>query len=171
MIIFGVILAMAAGTGLPIHIFLFGRVINQFVYYDIALGIPIQNALMRLSMSCDDLVTDIENGDVNSSVITIADKYFCDAEQSDVFKNILDFVCDPDDTFIDRISLFALYYVGLASGVLIAIFFSTMFWNLSAYKQTRRIRERFYHSILHQDIGWFDVTPAAQLSTRLAELV
>ena len=169
MIVLGIILAVIGGFALPTHIFLLGQLINQFVYYDIAVDIPAQAIARGLNLSCSSLV-DLEASEgSNTSVFSLANQYFCDEEESNVYSNILDYVCDPDDTFLDRITLFSLYYVGLGSGALIVRFLATMFWNVSAYMQTRRIRRSFYKSVLHQDIGWFDVTVATELSTRLAE--
>ncbi|XP_069769956.1 ATP-dependent translocase ABCB1-like isoform X2 [Narcine bancroftii] len=34
-------------------------------------------------------------------------------------------------------------------------------------RQTRKLRKTFFHALLRKDIGWFDVNPVGQLSTRL----
>ena len=89
----------------------------------------------------------------------------CCVTQSIVL-DILQFVCDPPAQLLTQINLYSLYYVGLATGVLIT---ASLFWNISAYRQTKRMRKAFYHSVLHQGIGWYDVNEANELSTRLAE--
>lgn len=83
--------------------------------------------------------------------------------------DLLDYVCDPDGTLRKRIELFSLYYVALATGVLIAVLLATMFWNLCAYRQIQQLRRALYHSILRQEIGWFDSVEPGILSTRLVE--
>ena len=172
MIIIGTVMAMAAGSAVPSHIFLFGQVINQFVYYSIAVDIPsVDGRASNLSLTCSQFIDRVKSGNetLREGGDNLEDDYFCDAEDSDVFDNILDFVCDPKDTFTDRISVFSLYYIALATSVLFAMFLAAILWNISAYRQSKRMRLAFYHSVLRQEIGWFDVNESAQLSTRLAE--
>ena len=96
-----------------------------------------------------------------------SDMFFC--QQTSIFSNILNLVCNPEGVFIDEINRFSLIYLGLATGVLLAAFIANLFWNISAYRQTRRMRAAFYRSIMRQEIGWFDVNETAELSTRLSE--
>ena len=161
MIILGTVMAIAAGLALPGHMLLFGDVINEFVFHGLA--------------------ETLQAAPINSTNVTINDnftnssnpmaEYFCsNTDTGDVFtESVGRFLDNPDATLLSRIGLFSLYYVGLATGVLIANFLATIFWNISAYRQTRRMRMAFYRSILRQEIGWFDVTEANELSTRLAE--
>ena len=149
MIILGTVMAIAAGLALPGHIILFGDVINEFVFHELA----------------ETLQTPM------SDTMTNRTEHFCNTSDSgEVFStNVGQYLATPDATLLERIGFYALYYVALASGVLIATFLATVFWNISAYRQTRRMRMAFYHSILRQEIGWFDVNEANELSTRLAE--
>lgn len=143
MILVGTVMAIAAGLALPGHMLLFGEVINEFVFHDISTN-PINNQ---------------------------TEPHFCFNQSSgqNLLLEIQPYLTDPRGTLLKEIGLFSLYYVALATGVLIATFIATIFWNISAYRQTRRMRLAFYRSILRQDIGWFDVTVANELSTRLAE--
>ena len=63
------------------------------------------------------------------------------------------------------------YVVVIGFGVLVASYLQVTFWNLSAKRQARRIRLLFFRAALRQNIGWFDVNPSGELSTRLAEYV
>ena len=148
MIFAGLVMAVAAGVVRPTNILFFGEVINQFVYYDLATNPAV-----------------LSNSTANQT------GYFCSESSSgqDITTGLLLFASDPDATLLREIGLYSLYYVGLAGGVFIAVYLATVFWNVSAYRQTRRMRMAFYHSILRQEIGWFDVTEANELSTRLAE--
>ncbi len=188
MILVGSVMAMAAGTALPVHMFLFGRVINQFVYYSAAIDIR-GGALTNLdtlnsqvcgyqNITCGGLVDLLQareledriNGSCNITSPPEVTEHFCsNNDASSVYDDILDFVCEPEDTFIDAITEFAFIYVGLATGVMITMFLGFFMWNVSGYRQSRRMRLAFYRSILKQDIGWFDVNETAQLSTRLVE--
>uniref|UniRef100_A0A4W4FYT4 ATP-binding cassette sub-family B member 5 n=1 Tax=Electrophorus electricus TaxID=8005 RepID=A0A4W4FYT4_ELEEL len=46
---------------------------------------------------------------------------------------------------------------------------NVMLFVLTATKQTMRIREKYFHAILHQQMAWFDTHPIGQLSTRLSD--
>lgn len=178
MIIFGFITAVLSGLGLPIHMLMFGQVINNFVYYSIVTGQTANGTIAEginrtasgMGVTCPDFVRD------NSSFISARfggngsdSMLLCSEETQNIFGNVLEYACDPDMQLTDEIGLFSLYYIGLATGSLIAVFLATLFWNVSAYRQSRRMRQAFYQSILHQEIGWFDVNEANELSTRLAE--
>jgi ABC-type multidrug transport system fused ATPase/permease subunit len=132
----------------PGHFLLFGFVINQFVYYDLATN-PAAQA----------------NSTANET------GYFCSESSSgdEITANLLLFVSDPDATLLREIGLYCLYYVGIGGGAFITVYLATVLWNISAYRQTRRMRMAFYRSILRQEIGWFDVSDANELSTRLTE--
>jgi len=55
--------------------------------------------------------------------------------------------------------------------VLVAAYLQVSFWTLAAGRQVKRIRTLFFHRIMQQDIGWFDVNETGQLNTRLTEWV
>lgn len=54
---------------------------------------------------------------------------------------------------------------------LLAAYMQVAFWTLAAGRQVKRIRSLFFHSIMQQEIGWFDVTETQELNTRLTECV
>ena len=181
MILVGSVLGIASGVALPAHFLLFGRVINQFVYYEQALIFQpiVRNQSQMMGLTCEpfrDMVVDgtIDLMGTPNPMATAADAaannsdlFFC--ERTSIFSNILNLVCDPEGVFIDEINKFSLIYLGLATTVLLVVFIANLFWNISAYRQTRRMRMAFYRSILRQEIEWFDVNETAELSTRLSE--
>lgn len=63
----------------------------------------------------------------------------------------------------------AIYYSIMGGIVLFAAYMQVAFWTLAAGRQVKRLRKLFFHSIIKQDIGWFDVNETGQLNTRLAE--
>lgn len=69
-------------------------------------------------------------------------------------------------SFIPR---YAIYFSILGFVVLVVAYGQVAFWTLSAGRQTKRIRKLFFHCIMQQDIGWFDVTETGELNTRLTE--
>lgn len=42
-------------------------------------------------------------------------------------------------------------------------------WTLAAGRQVKRIRTLFFHSVMRQEISWFDITETGELNTRLSE--
>uniref|UniRef100_A0A8C5I315 ATP-binding cassette sub-family B member 5 n=1 Tax=Gouania willdenowi TaxID=441366 RepID=A0A8C5I315_GOUWI len=53
--------------------------------------------------------------------------------------------------------------------VLVAAYLQVSFWTLAAGRQVKRIRTLFFHRIMQQDIGWFDVNETGELNTRLTD--
>uniref|UniRef100_A0A8C6G3C2 ATP binding cassette subfamily B member 1 n=1 Tax=Moschus moschiferus TaxID=68415 RepID=A0A8C6G3C2_MOSMO len=64
---------------------------------------------------------------------------------------------------------YAYYYTGIGAGVLIAAYIQVSFWCLAAGRQVHRIRKQFFHAIMQQEIGWFDVHDVGELNTRLTD--
>ena len=170
-------MSIASGAALPVHIYLYGQVINQFVYYEQADNVYeplVQNLTVMMNRSCEYIRDMVINGTIDltsvlasSSSSNSSEMFIC--QQTSVSSNALSGVCDPDDTLIKEINKFTFIYIGLGTSVFVVLLFSIMLWNITAYRQTQRIRKVFYRSILRQDIEWFDVTKTGQLSTRLAE--
>ncbi|KAI8142959.1 putative ABC transporter protein [Fennellomyces sp. T-0311] len=59
-------------------------------------------------------------------------------------------------------------FVILGTTILIFAYLSNSLWILTGENQTRRIRQLYIHSILRQDMGWFDQSGDGSLTTRLA---
>ena len=180
MIVVGIVTGVLSGVALPGHMLLFGEVINQFVYYSIVTetihprvrGFLMNESLNTMNESFVDITCDRNRA---NEVLTMlsengTDVYICTGgEGNDIFGDVVGFICDPADALQDEIALFAYYYLGIAVGVLLTAFLSNALLNFSAYRQTRRMRLAFFRNVLSQEIGWFDVTDSAELSTRLAE--
>uniref|UniRef100_A0A8B9KP33 ATP-binding cassette, sub-family B (MDR/TAP), member 5 n=1 Tax=Astyanax mexicanus TaxID=7994 RepID=A0A8B9KP33_ASTMX len=61
------------------------------------------------------------------------------------------------------------YFVGIGAGVLLLGTFQVMLFLLTATRQTKRIREKYFHAVLHQQMAWFDTHPIGELNTRLTD--
>uniref|UniRef100_A0A4W2DFW0 ATP binding cassette subfamily B member 1 n=1 Tax=Bos indicus x Bos taurus TaxID=30522 RepID=A0A4W2DFW0_BOBOX len=68
-----------------------------------------------------------------------------------------------------EMTTYAYYYSGIGAGVLIAAYIQVSFWCLAAGRQVHRIRKQFFHAIMKQEIGWFDVHDVGELNTRLTD--
>ena len=173
MLILGIITTCIGSAGIPAHLYLFGETINQFLYYGLAIDFS-STSQISSNISCSPTLFA-----QNPQLLTLtsgtndSEAYFCNATEDPsaerIISNVLLYVCDPRPTLQREVGMISIYYVIMGTGVMIAVFFSTLFWNVSAYRQTRRIRQAFYQAVLRQDIGWFDVNDATELTTRLIE--
>eukprot|EP00069_Balaena_mysticetus_P020695 bmy_13184T0 len=62
-----------------------------------------------------------------------------------------------------------LYYVGIGVTAMVFGYIQISFWVMTAARQTTRIRKQFFHSILSQDISWFDSCDIGELNTRMTD--
>ncbi|KFO26063.1 Multidrug resistance protein 2, partial [Fukomys damarensis] len=65
--------------------------------------------------------------------------------------------------------MLTLYCVGIGLTALIFGYIQISFWVMTAARQTKRIRKQFFHSILAQDISWFDGYDIGELNTRMTD--
>lgn len=76
---------------------------------------------------------------------------------------------NPGRILEEEMTRYAYYYSGLGAGVLVAAYIQVSFWTLAAGRQIRKIRKEFFHAVLRQEIGWFDVSDTTELNTRLTD--
>ncbi|XP_070583540.1 ATP-dependent translocase ABCB1 [Erythrolamprus reginae] len=69
----------------------------------------------------------------------------------------------------EQMTSYAYWYSAIGAGVLVSSYVYIACWTLAAGRQIKRIREQFFHAIMRQEIGWFDVNDAGQLNTRLID--
>ncbi|XP_027295004.1 multidrug resistance protein 2 isoform X2 [Cricetulus griseus] len=69
----------------------------------------------------------------------------------------------------EDMATYAYYYTGIGAGVLIVAYIQVSFWCLAAGRQINKIRQKFFHAIMNQEIGWFDVHDIGELNTRLTD--
>uniref|UniRef100_A0A8U7MUG3 ATP-binding cassette sub-family B member 5 n=1 Tax=Corvus moneduloides TaxID=1196302 RepID=A0A8U7MUG3_CORMO len=81
----------------------------------------------------------------------------------------MNFTHDMFEKLEEDMTRYAYYYSGIAAGVLLAAYVQTSFWTLAAGRQIKKIREKFFHAIMRQEIGWFDVNDVGELNTRLLD--
>ncbi|KTF74005.1 hypothetical protein cypCar_00031749 [Cyprinus carpio] len=76
----------------------------------------------------------------------------------------------PEIGIEDKMTEHAYYFVAIGAAVLILGTFQVMLFLLTAAKQTKRIREKYFHAILHQQMSWFDMHQIGELNIRLTDL-
>ncbi|XP_038567410.1 ATP-binding cassette, sub-family B (MDR/TAP), member 4 isoform X1 [Micropterus salmoides] len=74
-----------------------------------------------------------------------------------------------NSTLEEDMTVYAIYYSILGAVVLVAAYMQVAFFTLAAGRQVRRIRQLFFHCIMQQEIGWFDVNETGELNTRLTD--
>ncbi|XP_068260557.1 ATP-dependent translocase ABCB1-like [Nyctibius grandis] len=102
-------------------------------------------------------------GDLTDSFVASGDTNF--TGNISALNSSLDFLGKLEEDM----TRYAYYYSGIAAGVLLAAYIQTSFWTLAAGRQIKKIREKFFHAIMRQEIGWFDVNDVGELNTRLLD--
>lgn len=74
-----------------------------------------------------------------------------------------------DSSLEEDMAMYAYYYTGIGAGVLIVAYIQVSLWCLAAGRQIHKIRQKFFHAIMNQEIGWFDVHDVGELNTRLTD--
>ncbi len=128
-------------------------------------------AATRMNTTCTvELVESIFMNMTQANSSLAMPRLLCSDDTNDgIFRDVLRFACDPASELESTVNLFAIYYVAMGVAVLLAAFLANALMNGSAYRQSRRIRQAFYKSILYQEIGWYDVSESNEMTTRLIE--
>ncbi|KAK1806696.1 hypothetical protein P4O66_005188, partial [Electrophorus voltai] len=146
---FGTIMAMANGAVLPAMVIVFGDMTNSFVNEEII------------------------NGWNESVPLPPSESYIFPGQGLSVLE--LECYIRYDWCYAPSLHLgppphrHAIYYSIMGGIVLFAAYMQVAFWTLAAGRQVKRLRKMFFHAIIKQDIGWFDVNETGQLNTRLAD--
>ncbi|KAG8514703.1 ATP-binding cassette sub-family B member 5, partial [Galemys pyrenaicus] len=78
--------------------------------------------------------------------------------------------CTQSQEKLDEdIIMLTICYVGVGVTALVFGYMQISFWVMTAARQTKRIRKQFFHSILAQDISWFDRCDIGELNTRMTD--
>ncbi|KAJ0000403.1 hypothetical protein NQD34_012245 [Periophthalmus magnuspinnatus] len=74
-----------------------------------------------------------------------------------------------NSTLQEDMTRYAIYYSIMGATMMVTGYFNISFWTLAAGRQVKRIRKLFFHAIMQQEIGWFDVNETGELNTRLTD--
>ncbi|XP_058670941.1 ATP-dependent translocase ABCB1 isoform X2 [Ammospiza nelsoni] len=105
-------------------------------------------------------------GDMTDSFVAFGEKNFTGNSSVNELMNV---TAEMLSQLEEDMTRYAYYYSGIAAGVLLAAYIQTSFWTLAAGRQIKKIREKFFHAIMRQEIGWFDVNDVGELNTRLLD--
>ncbi|XP_054547892.1 ATP-binding cassette sub-family B member 5 [Talpa occidentalis] len=78
--------------------------------------------------------------------------------------------CTQSQEKLDEdITMLTLYYIGVGVTALVFGYMQISFWVMTAARQTKRIQKQFFHSMLAQDISWFDRSDTGEINTRMTD--
>ncbi|NP_001029122.1 egg permeability glycoprotein [Strongylocentrotus purpuratus] len=136
------------------------KVVGTFEVFRFATGLDVVFILLALVISlCHGVALPavlLLFGEVTDSFITTASV------------NVTDNLAAFEES-VDSIITFSIYYSYLGCGVLALAYFQVVLWDVAAERQIHKVRLRFFHAILRQEIAWFDVHKGGELNTRLAD--
>jgi ABC-type multidrug transport system fused ATPase/permease subunit len=78
-------------------------------------------------------------------------------------------VCSPNIVLEDEIKTAAVQFSIVGFMVWFAYFMYLSTLGITAERQTRRMRDTFFHSVMRQEMRWFDTTDAGELAAHLTE--
>ncbi|KAI8331204.1 P-loop containing nucleoside triphosphate hydrolase protein [Chlamydoabsidia padenii] len=76
--------------------------------------------------------------------------------------------CQPSNAGLNMAMDLILTFVYMGTAVLVAAYLSNAIWVYCGERQARRIRLAYVHSILRQEMSWFDKAEEGSLTTRLS---
>ena len=68
-----------------------------------------------------------------------------------------------------RTSLASPLSLVIGGATIVIGYFQVAFWSMACGRQTRRLREILFRSILRKQISYFDINKSGELNTRLTE--
>ncbi|XP_063965443.1 ATP-dependent translocase ABCB1-like [Lytechinus pictus] len=144
LLIFGALGAVVQGSGWPVLYLFLGIMLDDFITFNTAnlTQVDVDNVTMHTTRTLLQFVPSINN---NEEVIVVSDQFELGVEESCI--------------------RFAL--VGLA--VMISSYIQTASFGLTGERQTNRLRKAFFHSILHQEISWFDFHQTGEITSKLSD--
>ena len=152
--LFGSIAAITHGMGLPLLMIVFGETTdafsNEFITREVARIIDY-------------------NGTVDDVDCTVLNRN-CNTTEREECGFIVDgSLCATSEDLVDDINRLVIYYCIFGVMVFIAGWLHTSLFQYACERQLQIIRRRFFHSVLSQEISWFDVNGAGELNARLNE--
>ena len=152
----GLLAAVLHGAVLPASMFVFGEMINLYVY---------QNLTAEIWSSLNNNTFLPNSQDPNCDLIM---NLTSSMNRPPAFTN-LDYKCRTESQFFEVLLYYVYGFVGLGVGSFLLGFIQVSTFSLAAKLQVHRIRKILYKAILRQNIAWFDENKAGELNSRLVE--
>ena len=160
LMLIGTIAAMAHGAALPLLLLFFGDLTN--VFFSQAATIEISESLREVA-EMNGTTLDI-NCTANYMIMNF----------TGTITEIIQLMnpqarCLLGGEFLEAINLQMYAFLGIGASVLLLAYIQISFMQTAAERQVYKIRLKYYHAVLRQNIAWFDANPTGEISTRLSE--
>lgn len=87
-----------------------------------------------------------------------------------LFGDLINNINDPDPSVAaDAVRDIALKYLWVGLGMFAAGYFRVFGFTASAKRQAHRFRMRYFKEMLRQDVGWHDLTPGKEFTSKLSD--
>ena len=161
MVMLAILMSVVSGVAVSVDSFLLGTLVNTFISYQTAQRFSfVVSNFPNQSCSTVALIQLLTNSSIRNST----EQLFCDiTSEGNVLNSASNFICDPPKQLIKEANSLSIYFVLLAMGTFVANFLTISLWNISAYRQSKRIRIAFYRSVLRQEIRWFETNDTTRL--------
>ena len=150
----GIATAITHGTMLPLLMVMFGESTNsfsnEFISREIARAVG--NNISVNNVNCAAL-NDICNTSARESC-----GFFVDNS-----------LCATGGDLIEDINIFVIYFCAIGVVAFVCGWLHVSLFQYACERQLQIIRKKFFHSVLRQEIGWFDTNGVGELNSRLNE--
>ena len=82
---------------------------------------------------------------------------------------VADSLCTTGDDLIEEMNRLVIFYCALGVAAFVCGWLHVSLFQYACERQLQIIRKKFFHSILRQEIGWFDVNSVGELNSRINE--
>ena len=145
----GLLLATVHAAAMPALLFVFGNAVKHFAgHYHTR---QYSRCLSEQNISCS-MVVHCSNAD-NETQCCIHDQ----------------FNCVSNETLLHTLDFITLYCIIITIAVLFTGWGHTTIFHYIGDRQMLEIRKRLFRSIILQDVGWFDVTETAEITSKMTE--
>ena len=99
------------------------------------------------------------------SITNQKESYYCGSNE-DIFKYL---ASDDPESLLQKEVLYYSYYYILVAVLNIMEAPSHILWTVATLRQTKRMRQALFGSVLHRKVEWFDLNSAMEIPTKLSE--
>ena len=149
----GVVTAIAHGVSLPLLMVVFGETLdifaNEYITREVARS-------FSYTVSVDS---------VNCTLLNA----LCRNDTDICGFFVEDSLCTTGDDLIDEINQLVIYYCVLGVVAFVCGWLHVSLFQYACERQLNVIRKKFFHSIIRQEISWFDVNSIGELNSRINE--
>ena len=148
----GVVAAVIHGSALPLLMVVFGETTDVF-----------SNELLTRDIARS---VNVPVDDLNCTHLNM----ICSTTERDTCQFFVeDDLCTTGDDLVEDINGLVIYYCVLGVAAFVCGWLHVSLFQYACERQLQIIRKKFFHSILRQEIGWFDVNSVGQINSRINE--